>query len=204
MTSIDGRDLNRMRRDNTLLTVPNALSVFRGFLGPIVMMLITSDTVGPLAAALVLMLIAELTDFIDGIVARRFNQESRMGRLIDPICDSIYHLSVFLAFLGNGWMPAWMLFVIYARDLAVPYIRTFARQAGHELPVRASGKIKTAVHAFAQIAVVASALGLLGAAVPVNSETIHLLLLVATGISLYSLLDYALAAGKLVKGPAPR
>lgn len=202
MTSIDGQDVNRMRRDNTFYTVPNALSVLRGFLGPIVMMLITIDTTWPLVAALVLMLIAELTDFVDGIVARRFNQESRMGRLIDPVCDSIYHLSVFLAFLGNGWMPAWMLFMIYARDLAVPYIRTFTRQAGHELPIRASGKIKTAVHAVAQIAVVASALGLLGASVSVDSRAIYLLLLAATGVSLYSLLDYAFAAARLVQGPA--
>jgi CDP-diacylglycerol--glycerol-3-phosphate 3-phosphatidyltransferase len=163
------------------------------------MMLLSLEATWALAAALALMLLAELTDFVDGIVARRYNQESRMGELIDPICDSIYHLSVFLAFLGNGWMPAWMLFAIYARDLTVPYIRTFARQTGHDLPIRASGKVKTAIHAIVQVTVVASALGLLGPAVPVSSEAIHLLLLVATAASLYSLLDYAIAAARLIQ-----
>jgi CDP-diacylglycerol--glycerol-3-phosphate 3-phosphatidyltransferase len=199
MTSVDGRDIDPVRRGSTLYTIPNALSILRGILGPLAMMLISLETAWMLAAALALMLIAELTDFIDGIVARRYNQESRMGELIDPICDSIYHLSVFLAFLGNAWMPAWMLFAIYARDLTVPYIRTFARQAGHDLQVRASGKVKTAIHAIVQVTVVASALGLLGPSVPVNGETIHLLLLAATAASLYSLLDYAIAAARLIQ-----
>lgn len=140
--------------------------------------------------ALLLMVLAELSDFIDGEIARRYRQETEIGRLVDPICDSVYHLSVFLAFLAMHWMPAWMLFVIYARDLIVPYVRTFARQAGHDLQIRMSGKIKTSVHAIAQIGIMMIALGLFGQNISVDGSLSLLLLLAATGASVYSLVDY--------------
>ena len=151
-----------MEPSNALVTIPNVLSIVRGCLGPVVMALITLNVTWALVTALVLMVLAEASDVVDGIIARRFKQESQLGRLIDPICDSIYHLSVFLAFLYNGWMPAWMLFIVYSRDLAIPYLRAFAKQAGHDIWVRNSGKVKTAAHAVAQIGVVLIALGLIG------------------------------------------
>lgn len=195
MAAFEGKEAGRTRPSSVLYTVPNALSVMRGLLGPIVMGLITYDIYWALLAALALMIFAELSDFVDGFIARRFNQASRLGEVIDPVCDSIYHLSVFFAFLYNGWMAPWMLFLIYARDLAVPYIRAFARQAGREINVRNSGKIKTAVHAFAQIGVVVCALGA-PAGAAMEGEAAMALLLLATAASLYSLADYGVAASK--------
>jgi phosphatidylglycerophosphate synthase len=96
-------------------------------------------------------------------------------------------------------MSAWMLFVIYARDLMVPYLRTFARQSGHDLQVLASGKIKTAVHAAAQIGIVAVALGLFGAGVTIHGPIPQLLLLAAIGASVYSLADYVAEVARLVR-----
>ncbi|MFV0299017.1 MAG: CDP-diacylglycerol--glycerol-3-phosphate 3-phosphatidyltransferase [Hyphomicrobiaceae bacterium] len=170
----------------------------RGCLAPAVVALLTSDMASRMHWALFLMIVAEISDFIDGFIARRFNQQTEIGRFIDPIADSIYHLSVFLAFLSLGWMPAWMLFVIYARDLAVPYIRAFARQSGKDLENRMSGKVKSATHALAQVGVVAIALGAFGPANGVDGVLSHGLLLAATAMSLYSLLDYALEAKRLV------
>ena len=133
------------------VTIPNALSLLRLALAPVVVWLVLSGSVAALGLALVLMVIAELTDFFDGYLARALRQESEIGRLIDPVCDVIYHVSVFLAFVKQGWMAPWMLFVIYARDLGVPYVRTLARQRGVDIGVRYSGKIKTGVHGVAQI-----------------------------------------------------
>jgi CDP-diacylglycerol--glycerol-3-phosphate 3-phosphatidyltransferase len=163
------------------------------------MVLITQDARWALWAALLLMLIAEASDFMDGVIARRLKQESQLGRLIDPICDSIYHLSVFLAFLYNGWMPAWMLFIVYSRDLAIPYLRAFAKQAGHDIWVRNSGKIKTAVHAVAQVGVVLIALGLVGKLSILGFDVSRVLLLSAALASLYSLADYAQAVLRLLR-----
>lgn len=175
------------------VTLPNALSLLRLVLAPIVVWLVLSGSLAALAFALVLMVIAELTDFFDGFLARALRQESEIGRLIDPVCDVIYHVSVFLAFVKQGWMAPWMLFVIYARDLGVPYVRTLARQRGIDIGVRYSGKVKTAVHGIAQITVVLVALGYFSQTVA-GVDTIFAVLLAATIISLISLADYTMAA----------
>lgn len=199
MTMSNGPGVERNGATNTLATIPNVLSLIRGLLGPVVLTLILSETTWGLWTALGLMVVAEATDYVDGEIARRFDQESEIGRLADPVCDSVYHLSVFLAFLAMGWMSAWMLFVIYARDLMVPYLRAFARQSGHDLKVLASGKVKTAVHAAAQLFIVAIALGLLGPDVRVDGPAPTILLLAAIAASVYSLVDYVAETGRLVR-----
>ena len=176
------------------VTLPNALSILRLVLAPIVVWLVLSGSVPALGLALVLMVIAELTDFLDGFLARSLRQESELGRLIDPVCDVIYHVSVFLAFVKQGWMAPWMLFVVYARDLGVPYLRTLARQRGIDIGVRYSGKVKTAVHGIVQITVVLVALGYVSDTIFGSAETIFVALLAATMVSIWSLADYARAA----------
>lgn len=188
------RDQNVAHSSARWLTLPNALSILRLALAPIVVWLVLVGSVSALTVALVLMLIAELTDFFDGFLARALNQETDLGRLIDPVCDVIYHVSVFLAFVKQGWMAPWMLFVIYARDLGVPYLRTLARQRGVDVGVRYSGKIKTGVHGLAQLTVVLAAAGYISTVLPGGVDTIHSVLLVATIVSLISLADYAWAA----------
>jgi CDP-diacylglycerol--glycerol-3-phosphate 3-phosphatidyltransferase len=196
MSVSEGQKFAEMKAPARVYTIPNLLSITRGLLGPVVMWMITSESPGMLAWALMLMVLAELSDFVDGVVARRFKQQSELGRVIDPICDSIYHLSIFLAFLSRGWMPAWMLFIIYARDLTVPYIRTIARQAGHELEIRDSGKLKTLVHAVAQIGVVLVGLEVIASVVVAEINTMQVLMVAATAASLYSLADYTVAAAR--------
>lgn len=176
------------------VTLPNGLSLLRLLLTPVVVWLILTNTPSALGMALVLMLVAEVTDFLDGYLARALNQQSELGRLIDPVSDVIYHVSVFMAFLKLGWIAPWMLFVIYARDLGVPYLRTLARQKGVDLGVRFSGKVKTAIHGVAQLVVVMVALGLIGETVPGGFETGHGVLMVAVIASIVSLADYARAA----------
>lgn len=199
MTMPNGPGVERRSAASAVVTVPNLLSLGRAILGPVVLTLILSEAPWGLWVALGLMLVAEATDYIDGEVARRFDQESEIGRLVDPVCDSIYHLSVFLAFLAMGWMAAWMLFVIYARDLMVPYLRAFARQSGHDLKILTSGKVKTAIHAVAQICVVAIALGLFGPDVRIGGPVPTVLLLAAIAASVYSLADYVAETGRLVR-----
>lgn len=175
------------------VTLPNALSLLRLALAPVVVWLVLTGSIPALAFAVVLMVIAELTDFFDGYLARALRQESEIGRLIDPVCDVIYHVSVFLAFVKQGWMAPWMLFVIYARDLGVPYVRTLARQRGVDIGVRYSGKVKTGVHGVAQITVVLVALDWIWPTF-IGLDTIFTVLLIATIASLISLADYMMAA----------
>ncbi len=175
---------------NGLYTIPNALTVGRGVLGPVIAYLITLEHQSILIVALGLMIVAEISDYLDGVVARKLNQESELGRVLDPICDSIYHLSVFMAFLHNAWLSAWMLFIIYTRDLSVPYIRSFARQIGEKISVRESGKIKTATHAFSQVGIMLVAINALEMSSVNQINAMLALGTVAVVASLYSLWDY--------------
>jgi len=199
MPATDGHGREPLAPSSSLFNVPNSLSVARALAGPVVLALITAGTDAALYSALGLMILAELSDLADGEIARRYDQETEIGRFVDPVCDSVYHLSVFLAFLAMGWMPAWMLFVLYGRELVVPYLRTFARQAGHDLQVRASGKTKAAVHAVVQIGIVAIALGLFGPKLTIDGVMPTILLLVAIGASIYSLADYVAAVYRLLR-----
>jgi cardiolipin synthase (CMP-forming) len=194
-----GRNSDATPYRNAFVTIPNALSLFRGLLGPVVLALLVSTNSSALSFALMLMIIAEATDFLDGFIARKFNQSSRFGELLDPVCDTIYHLSVFMAFMSNGWMAPWMLIIIYARELAVPYICTFAHQLGHDLGVRKSGKYKSFIHGLAQITVVLAAIGAFGAQVSASGEFVQIVLLVSTAAALYSLIDYGWAVLRISK-----
>jgi len=178
---------------DALLTIPNLISLMRAVMGPIALVLLLENTDSILAIALTFMLIAELSDFFDGYIARRFDQDTEIGRLLDPVCDSIYRLSVFLAFLANGWLPAWMFFIIYARDLIVPYLRTFSRQVGHTLEVRWSGKAKAATQGLSQIVTVIIVLGFYSPDIMSKEATIDLVLGFATLVSVISLIDYTWA-----------
>ena len=93
MSISDGRELRHMQPSNALYTIPNVLSIVRGCLGPLVMILITQKETWALVVALVLMVLAEASDFVDGVIARRFKQESQLGRLIDPICSRARSIS---------------------------------------------------------------------------------------------------------------
>ena len=176
------------------VTLPNGLSLLRLAMTPFVVWLVLTGTPEALWTALILMIVAEVTDFLDGFLARALNQQSELGRLMDPVCDVIYHVSVFMTFLKQGWIEPWMLFVIYARDLGVPYLRTLARQRGIEIGVRFSGKVKTAIHGIAQVVVVMVALGVVQATLPGGADTVHAILLAAVVVSIVSLVDYAMAA----------
>src|SRR5471030_2418157 len=91
------------------------------------------------------MSLSELSDILDGVLARRLNQVSNFGKLLDPYADSTFRLSCYFAFASNAhghWIPLWMVMILLYRDLLVTVIRTFAVERGVYIHARASGKIK--------------------------------------------------------------
>ena len=150
-----------------------------------------------IVVAIAFMVMAEFSDFLDGFIARHFEMETELGKLVDPVCDSIYRLTVFLAFLKNGWLPAWMFFLIYARDLIVPYLRTFARQVGHDLEVRWSGKAKAVTQGMTQILSLLAILGLFTRSQSATETIVYILMGIATAVSIGSLVDYGVTVYKI-------
>ena len=135
----------------TLWNIPNTLSVARALIGPICILCITRLGLPGLWAALVFIILAELTDYLDGKLARAMEQVTDLGKLIDPMSDSLYRISVFVAFLAMDWMPIWMFMIIFMRDIAVSYLRIMAEQTGLTLSARQSGKWKAVAQSTAQI-----------------------------------------------------
>ena len=93
--------------------------------------------------ALAVFIIASLTDFVDGYIARHYNQVSDFGKFLDPLADKLLVLACMLIFIQWGRMPAWAVMIVLAREFAVSGLRMVAAAGGKVLAAGWSGKIKT-------------------------------------------------------------
>ena len=97
-----------------------------------------------------IMVIAEVSDLLDGHLARKNNQVTDLGKLLDPMADSIFRISVFLTFTqGIIQLPLLLVFAFFYRDLIISTLRTVCALRGVALAARLSGKIKAVVQAVA-------------------------------------------------------
>ena len=95
-------------------------------------------------AAFGLFVLASLTDFVDGYIARKYNQISDFGKFLDPLADKLLTIAAMLMFCEWGQMPAWALMIVLAREFAVTGLRLVAVGKGTVIAAGWSGKIKTA------------------------------------------------------------
>ena len=173
-------------------TLPNAISSYRLFAGPACLYFLTADLHNGLWFALAIMIMAEISDFLDGFLARQFHMVSRVGKVLDPMADRLYRVSVFIGFAAMGWMPVWMLLIILSRDIIVSYLRIIAEQRLTTLSARQSGKIKAVVQSAAQLTVVVM-FAIWGPDHAGLHEVAFGVLLLATLMTAYSLVDYAMS-----------
>ncbi len=171
--------------------LPNAITSLRIVATvPVILLLVNAEN-WALWAALGIMIVSEFTDWVDGVIARRRGQVSNVGKILDPMADSLYRVSVFTAFAANHWMSLWMLLIIVWRDVAVSYLRVVAEQTVGTLGARQSGKWKAVAQSIAQIVVVAG-YAIWGPDLPEAADLVlSLVLLMATVVTAYSLIDYA-------------
>ena len=95
--------------------------------------------------ALVLFCVASFTDFLDGYVARKYNQVTDFGKFVDPLADKLLVTSALVLFVGQGAMAGWMVCVILARELIITSLRVVAANKGRVLAATWTGKVKTCV-----------------------------------------------------------
>ena len=184
-----------------LATWPNLLSGTRVLLGPLVMTLIVVGGPAAYLAALAVMLVAEATDVADGWLGRRSGSQPPLGRLVDIAADTLYHLMVYVAFLANDWMPPMVLFLIFAQELIVPYMRTFGLQRGRRLEIRWSSRAKTFADGFCQIAVVAMILIFFADDPSAGAKAATALIGIAALASILTTVDHAIAGYDLWSRP---
>src|SRR3954469_18168702 len=128
--------------DQGIWTIPNALSLLRLLGVPLFLWL----ALGPHADgwAVIVLMIAGVTDYLDGKVARRYNQYSRIGAVLDPAADRLYILAAIVALTARDIVPWWLAALLVARDLVLaPTIPVLRRHGYGPLPVHFVGKAAT-------------------------------------------------------------
>lgn len=93
--------------------------------------------------SLALFIIASLTDFVDGYVARHYNQVSDFGKFLDPLADKLLVIAAMAMFCEWGTFPAWALMIVLTREFAVSGLRMVAGPKGKVIAAGWSGKVKT-------------------------------------------------------------
>lgn len=126
------------------MNTANKLTMCRVVMIPVFIVLLYWNFTGHLLAALVVFILASVTDFIDGYVARHHNQVTDFGKFMDPLADKLLVMSAMAWFVEAGWMPAWAFFIVIARELAVTGLRLVAVEQGRVIAAGKSGKVKTA------------------------------------------------------------
>lgn len=178
------------------MNLPNFLSLSRILLVPLLVVILLTkprfeyqEFVG-----LGVFLLASLTDFLDGFIARRRRQITRLGKLLDPAADKIMTAAAFISLVELGLAPSWMVTVIISREFAVSALRSFA--AGENTVVAASlaGKTKTVCQIGAiALLIIHNQLGSF-------SHLSVFMLWAAMLASVYSGIEYFVRHGRLVLG----
>jgi CDP-diacylglycerol---glycerol-3-phosphate 3-phosphatidyltransferase len=142
------------------VSIANYLTFIRIFISPIFMFLyLEHDLLGISLVAIPYILLAllgvsELSDAFDGYLARKFHQVTDLGKILDPMADSIYRISVFLTFTQPPVnLPLLIVFIFLYRDSVISTLRTICALRGFALAARSSGKIKAVIQAGAAFAI---------------------------------------------------
>jgi len=126
--------------------LPNAVTISRLAAVPLIVGLLTVYNDGGVwisALTAIIYLAAALTDLVDGHLARRYNLVSTLGKFLDPLADKLLVASALIMLLPLGRVPAWVAFLILAREIAVTGLRAIAAERGLVISASESGKRKT-------------------------------------------------------------
>ena len=121
------------------MNLPNILTLLR--LGLTVLLVASLSVEYPwrFAIALVLFLLASLTDYLDGVLARKWNLITDFGKLMDPLADKILTASAFICLIPFGALPAWAVIIIISREFLITGLRLLASSKGVILPAEKLG-----------------------------------------------------------------
>jgi len=141
-----------------LFNLPNSLAFGRIFLAPILFWVILNPEIftdngyhiswNYYTAALIFVL-ASVTDFFDGFIARQWDQMTLLGGIIDPLADKMLTLAGFMGLMMVGEASAWAIYIIIVRELFITGVRTVAVSEGLDVKASWAGKIKTVAQMFA-------------------------------------------------------
>ena len=170
------------------MNIPNQLTTLRVILIPVFMFFFTSDITANNIIAAIVFIVASLTDFLDGHLARKWNLVTNFGKIMDPFADKLLVLTAFIYLAISGTIPGWPVIIIIGRELLVTSLRALAADNGIILAARNLGKFKTVSQMFAIIFLI------------LGWQIIGLILLyIAVALTIISLIDYLIQLSKSIK-----
>ncbi|MDR1362807.1 MAG: CDP-alcohol phosphatidyltransferase family protein, partial [Spirochaetaceae bacterium] len=134
------------------MLLSNKLSLVRVFFAPVFFVVynaaqrFTEYSGLILICLLVLLVFVEFTDFLDGFFARRLNQVSDSGKLLDPFADAFLHINMFFCFVVVGYMPPFIFALIFYREFSMIFLRMISIKRGVAVAARMGGKFKTVLY----------------------------------------------------------
>ena len=126
------------------MNTANMLTLLRVMLIPVFLVVLYLGFPYSQYIALAIFILASVTDFVDGYIARHYNQVTDFGKFMDPLADKLLVMAAMVWFVSVGRFPAWALLVVIAREFAVTAMRLVAVEGGRVIAAAWSGKIKTA------------------------------------------------------------
>lgn len=180
------------RPSNVVLNIPNTLTLFRIFLVPFLVVVLLTKFTNREYVGLAIFLVAALTDLFDGYYARKYDQITKLGILLDPIADKLLMSAAFISLVEIGLAPAWMIVVIISREFAVTGLRSIAAQQGIAIPASPLGKGKMISQ------VIAISLLILGHELGEFLFVANIALWVVVIFAIFSAVDYFLKFWKLL------
>lgn len=124
-----------------VMNVPNLLSILRIALVPVFLWFLLEEF---FLAAIVVLAVAGLTDFLDGYLARKLNQITKLGKMLDPVADRLYIFATLLALSVTGYVPWWLATLVILRDVLMLISLPVLASVGYKaLPVHYLGKAST-------------------------------------------------------------
>ena len=126
------------------MTTANKITIFRVVLIPVFLVLMYLRFPGHMYWAFGVFVLASLSDFVDGYIARHYNQVTDFGKFMDPLADKCLVVAAMLWFVEIGQMPAWAVLIVVIREFAVSGLRMEADDTGRVIAAGWSGKVKTA------------------------------------------------------------
>jgi len=175
--------------------IPNALTIGRILVTPILLRLLFLDTLAGTAWACALFIIASISDWADGKVARRFAVKSKLGQFLDPVADKVLVLGTFIAlvFIMPESVAWWLVLLIALRDVSVTLLRVTLKRKGKTLKTSNAAKWKTTFQLTFLIALLlimtgAKIPGVVGewSAIALNSSYVFWSLVIVTVVTLYT------------------
>lgn len=176
-----------------MLNPANMITSMRIFLLPVALFFFMKNDIRSNIISLLLVILMELSDLFDGIVARKFNRISNLGKIFDPFADHIYRISFFLFFSIKGFTPLWMFLLCFYRDSIVMNLRIFAAsQENTFVAARKSGKIKAEVQSTGIILFILLQIVNYKFRIVNLDKVYYLIMFVVTAFTLWSAVDYLL------------